>query len=47
MYGDTKDDAWKEQEVIRIAEDSGAVQLEAPDVSNIPAPDGSGMIANG
>ena len=34
MYGESKEDAWKDEEAQRIAEESGAVQLPEP---NVPA----------
>ena len=34
MYGESKEDAWKDKEAQRIAEESGAVQLPEP---NVPA----------
>lgn len=33
MYGDTKDDTWKDQEVVRISEDQGATQVPEPNIA--------------
>ena len=35
MYGESKEDAWKDKEAQRIAEESGAVQLPEPNVLQI------------
>lgn len=33
MYGETKEDAWKDEEVLRIAQDQGSAQLPEPNVN--------------
>jgi hypothetical protein len=41
MYGDTKEDTWKDEEVLRIAQDQGTAQLPEPNVS-VDAAGGNG-----
>jgi hypothetical protein len=43
MYGETKDDTWKDQEVVRISEDQGATQVPEPNVATDINENGSGM----
>ena len=33
LYGDTKDDDWKKEEVARILEEEGVAQVEEPAVN--------------
>lgn len=37
LYGDTKDEEWKQKEIARLKEEQGITEIEEPIIANIDA----------
>ena len=43
LYGDTKDETWKSEEVTRLKAEQGITEMEEPQVAQMPQADENGL----